>query len=198
MMKRNRGILWMVLGIVCLAAALFLIMRNRQEEEIGAAAAERAQVILEQEVIPDLFGISETYESTATTMQTVEIDGQLYIGVVEIPSLELTLPVMENWDEELLKISPCRYEGSFLDDTLIIAGHNYRKHFSGIKQMEKGDMVIFTDVNGVRYNYEVDGIEYIEGTDVEAMVEGDWDLTLFTCNYGGQKRVTVRCRRVAR
>lgn len=25
------------------------------------------------------------------------------------------------------------------------------------------------------------------------MKEGDWDLTLFTCTFGGQQRFTVRC-----
>jgi len=25
------------------------------------------------------------------------------------------------------------------------------------------------------------------------MAAGEWDLTLFTCNYSGQSRVTVRC-----
>ena len=25
------------------------------------------------------------------------------------------------------------------------------------------------------------------------MTSGDWDLTLFTCTYGGQERYTVRC-----
>ncbi len=30
--------------------------------------------------------------------------------------------------------------------------------------------------------------------DVEEMITGDWDLTLFTCTLGGQTRVTVRCQ----
>ena len=28
------------------------------------------------------------------------------------------------------------------------------------------------------------------------MVTGDWDLTLFTCDEGGGRRVAVRCNRV--
>ena len=32
--------------------------------------------------------------------------------------------------------------------------------------------------------------------DVEKMTSGDWDLTLFTCTYGGKSRVTVRCQRM--
>ena len=30
---------------------------------------------------------------------------------------------------------------------------------------------------------------------VEDMITGDWDLTLFTCTPGGQLRIAVRCLR---
>ena len=35
--------------------------------------------------------------------------------------------------------------------------------------------------------------ETLNPMDAEGMEAGDWDLTLFTCTYGGRKRVTVRC-----
>lgn len=44
------------------------------------------------------------------------------------------------------------------------------------------------------FEYEVAQIEIIEPTDIEQMTTADdWDLTLFTCNYGGSVRITVRC-----
>ena len=138
----------------------------------------------------------EGYGTTATQIQTAEIDGDEYIGVIEIPSLELSLPVLSHWSNELLKKAPCLYSGSFMDDTMIIAGHNYRKHFSGIKNMHYGDSIRFTDVNGCVYSYVVDDLEKIPGSDVDGMEAGEWDMTLFTCSYGGKDRIAVRCSRI--
>jgi sortase A len=36
-------------------------------------------------------------------------------------------------------------------------------------------------------------VEEVKPTDIEQMKEGDWDLTLFTCNKSGKMRVAVRC-----
>ena len=57
-------------------------------------------------------------------MPTMELNGYDYIGVLEAPSLELTLPVMDRWDYERLKISPCRFSGKVYEDDLVICAHN--------------------------------------------------------------------------
>lgn len=193
---KSRGVLLMLAGGVCLLAAAVLTAANRLEEHHGEIAARRAEQILEGDVIPAPSGEGgDGYGTTASQMQTVEIDGREYIGVLSIPSLGLDLPVLYQWSYDLLKEAPCRYSGSFQDDSMIVAGHNYRKHFSGIKNMRQGDAVRFTDVNGTIYRYTVEDLERIRGTDVEGMEAGAWDLTLFTCTYGGQDRMAVRCVR---
>ena len=53
--------------------------------------------------------------------------------------------------------------------------------------------VSFTDAVGNVFLYTVAELETLGKTDVEEMQAGDWDLTLFTCTYGGKNRVTVRC-----
>lgn len=187
----------MFLGLCCLCSAGALTLSNRLEETRGEKASYRVEKILEEDVIPSLPEAGDAgYGTTATQIQTIEIDGHDYIGVLEIPSLELSLPVLYQWSDELLKEAPCRYQGSFLNDTMIIAGHNYRKHFSRIKGMKPGDTIRFTDVNGGVYQYIVDDLEKIKGSDIQGMEEGEWDLTLFTCSYGGQDRIAVRCVRI--
>lgn len=126
-------------------------------------------------------------------MPTQQIDGNDYIGVLEIPSLELSLPVMAQWSYPRFKKAPCRYVGSAYTGDLIIAAHNYDRHFGRIKTLELGDQVRFTDVDGNVFNYAVSGFETLAKKDVEQMEAGQWDLTLFTCTPGGAKRVTVRC-----
>ena len=126
-------------------------------------------------------------------MPTQKIDGNYYIGVLEIPSLGLELPVMSEWSYPRLRTAPCRYKGSVYSGDLIIAGHNYARHFSGIKRLNPGDEVRFTDADGNIFLYNVAELETLGGADVEKMRSGDWELTLFTCTYGGRSRVAVRC-----
>ena len=106
---------------------------------------------------------------------------------------QMELPVMSEWSYPKLKIAPCRYKGSAYTHNLIIAGHNYRKHFSPIKSLEPGERIVFTDAEGNQFFYQVDTVEILKKTAVEQMEAGEWDLTLFTCTYGGQTRFTLRC-----
>lgn len=126
-------------------------------------------------------------------MPTKEIDGETYIGVVEIPSLELSLPVMSDWSYPQLKKAPCRYVGSVYSHDVVICGHNYDRHFGRLKELIPGDEVRFTDMDGNVFRYSVCAVEQLAKTAVEEMQTGDWDLTLFTCTKGGVMRVTVRC-----
>ena len=126
-------------------------------------------------------------------MPTKEIDGETYIGVVEIPSLELSLPVMSDWSYPQLKKAPCRYVGSVYSHDVVICGHNYDRHFGRLKELVPGDEVRFTDMDGNVFRYSVCAVEQLAKTAVEEMQTGDWDLTLFTCTKGGVMRVTVRC-----
>lgn len=129
-------------------------------------------------------------------MPVVDVDGQLYIGTLLIPSLDVELPIISSWDYEKLKIAPCRYAGSAYTDTLVIAAHNYRSHFGQLGKLAIDDLLTFTDADGNSFQYEVVDIEMLSPMSVEDMVSGNWDLTLFTCTVGGQKRLTVRCARI--
>ena len=55
---------------------------------------------------------------------------------------------------------------------------------------------MFTDLEGNQMFYEVREIYTVAATDIEGMIDSGYDLSLFTCNYGGKARVTVRCDRV--
>jgi sortase A len=129
-------------------------------------------------------------------MPTVDIEGNDYIGRLDIPALGLSLPVMDQWSYPNLKIAPCRYTGSVYEDNMVIAAHNYTSHFGTLKYLRAGDQVIFTDASGNVFTYQVAEVEQLMPTDIEKMTDSGWDLTLFTCTIGGSYRVTVRCEAV--
>ena len=191
----------MVLGAVLVLAALSLFLWNQRENnEAGTSAEKILPQVMEQIETP---GAGQEPEEPSypdpydPTMTEVEIDGYAYVGVLSIPALELELPVMSEWDYTRLKIAPCRYAGSTKTDDLVICAHNYTRHFGPIRNLTPGDTVTFTDMDGVVWQYEVVAVDILAPTDVEDMTAGGYDLTLFTCTYGGASRVTVRCERAA-
>lgn len=126
----------------------------------------------------------------------VIVDGTAYLGYLEIPEWGLTLPVRENLSYPGLRESPCRYSGSVNNGGLVIAAHNYKRHFSKIGSLKPEDKISFTDGAGNVHQYQVVGSEVLEPEQVEEMKSDQWDLTLFTCTYGGSRRIVVRCIQV--
>lgn len=198
----------MVLGAVLLLAALSLFLFNRQE----ASSAERASVELMPQLMEQIQVNAAESESTQPStlpqalpdaildfdleeMTEVVIDGYAYIGYLSIPKLELELPIMSNWSYPQLKIAPCRYVGSVVGEDLVIMAHNYGRHFGRLSDLSEGDSVCFTDMHGNITVYRVVAFDILPPTSVEEMTSGDFDLTLFTCTYGGASRVTVYCEK---
>lgn len=198
--KRKIGLILMTAGVLLVCAALVLFLGNQRE---GIEAGNAAEMVLPK--LREHIGDTDTdpdepeavYEAYETDEMTeVMIDGYAYIGYLSIPSLELDLPIMSEWDYTRLKIAPCRYAGSTKTDDLVLCAHNYARHFGNIKTLTAGDEVDFTDMDGVTIRYAVVSVEILEPTAVEDMTDSGYDLTLFTCTYGGASRVTVRCDRV--
>ena len=111
--------------------------------------------------------------------------------------LESIFPIFFLWSYPKLKIAPCRYSGSAYTGNLVIAAHNYRTHFGLLEGLAPGAQVKFTDVEGNVFSYEIAEIVILEPTAIEELLSDEWNLTLFTCTYGGQARVAVRCRAIA-
>ena len=122
-----------------------------------------------------------------------EIDGSRYIGVLYIDDLGLELPVLSELSYPGLRSAPCRYKGSAYSGNLIIAAHNYKTHFGNIKNLSPGSVVRLVDIDNNEFTYVVQTTETLPGTAIEEMESGGWDLSLFTCTYGGASRITVRC-----
>ena len=200
-MKRKAGKLLMTIGLLLIAAAFLLMVYNIWESKKAEIMSEEIlnQIKDEQDenVSSDDADEKPLYEIYPDMeMPVLTIDGVDYIGILTVPSLGLELPVAGNWSYPNLRRSPCRYKGSAYSNDMIIAGHNYSRHFGGLKNLAIGEEISFRDVDGHIFQYQVDDIETIPGTAVEDMHAGEWDMTLFTCTYGGKSRVTIRCRKL--
>ena len=194
-MKNKLGTLCMILGTVLIVAALSLFLWNRREAEHAAEAAETILPQVVEQIAETAAEAPAPPDPFDPTMTEAEIDGYMYIGYLSIPALGLELPVMSEWDYNRLNIAPCRYSGSTKTDDLVIAAHNFAQHFGGLSGLTGGEQVIFVDMDNVVSTYTVVAVEILAPTAVEEMTNGEYDLSLYTCTYGGRSRVTVRCDR---
>lgn len=194
-MKAKRGAVWINAGLLLIAAALFLSAYNEWESHEARDSARQVIAQLCDE-LPTEAGEPTTLPDVRREMPVKTINGRDYIGVLSIPSLELELPVISQWDYPALKVAPCRYSGSLYQDNLIICAHNYASHFGKLKELQPGDIVLFTDMDEHVVTFQMVERETLNPMDAEGMEAGDWDLTLFTCTIDGQTRVTIRFERV--
>lgn len=212
-MPKKAGIVFLSLGAALIVSALLLFLYNDYEDNKAGRSSEAllndVQAIISERIKPTFTPkpqASEQAESSESIQLTprpteppeltvVEIDGYGYIGFLSIPDLELQLPVMSDWDYERLKLAPCRQFGSTKTDDLVIAAHNYKRHFGRFSELELGAAVTFTDMNGNVNIYAVTVLETLAPEAVDVVQNSDHDLVLYTCTYGGENRVAVFCDR---
>lgn len=214
-MKERKGITLMLIGLLLIVAALLLLISNTREERAADQAStdaaaqimtyrdqQRIEAMLNAPV-PTVIPTGEVVTPVPPDyvlfpdmdMPAVEVNGHTYVGTLEIPVLQLSLPVMSEWSYPKLKLSPCRYSGTAYLDNFVIIAHNYERHFGNIKLLAPGDEVRFTDMAGNVFCYTVAETETLQPNQSAELVESDYALTLLTCTVGGQTRVTVRCTR---
>lgn len=218
-MPKKLGACFVLAGAVLILSALLLLLYNRQEDAHAGQEAESllsdVQAAIGNQTVPlslreetpgeaepgeteapeETGGTEAAEETEDTTMTVVEINGYEYVGYLAIEKLGITLPVMSDWDYERLNVAPCRHFGSAKSDDLVIAAHNFKSHFGRLKELEEGDAVVFTDMDGNEISYTVASLATIAPTQVDAVVNSGHDLVLYTCTPGGQSRVCAFCDR---
>ena len=184
----------LVFGItlLCVAIALFA---NREAESVRAGRASASILSQLDEVRPKEHQPSASVlpGTTDGSMPVQSIGAHDYVGSIAIPSLKINLPVAATTSDECLLESPCRYNGSYFNDDLIICGEGYRSHFGGLGLVGIRDDVLFVAADGALHSYVVSNVETRTLESIDAVVD-DWDLTLFTFNGNGTCCV-VRCIR---
>lgn len=219
-MSNKRGLFWIITGLLLVVAALSLTGYNLLAEQRSASGAEDILRQMEAEIqipttetslsaampagpeIPTQPATSQEAEipdfllNPEMEMPVMQLDGIDYIGLLQIPALNLTLPIASQWSYNQLLSTPCRYTGSAYTGNLVLVAHNYDSHFGRLKDLPIGEMVFFTDADENTFIYEVSAKETLLPTAVEEMTDGSWPLTLFTCTLGGANRFTIRCEQV--
>lgn len=158
-------------------------------------------------VLPDSFALAESSGVDPVYMNTLNIAGDEMMGSVEIPKINIKIPIYHTTEEDVLNKGAGHLEGSSLpvggaNTHAVISAHRglpSASLFTELDQMKVGDHFLL-HVLDETLCYEVDKISVVKPEDTSALaVEDGQDLvTLLTCTpYGvNTERLLVRGHRV--
>lgn len=192
----SKGKILVIIGVFLILISLTMTVYNKYEDLKAGKDANETLNIIKDEITSQKHVVDTLPTDEVREMKTININGDEFIGTITIPSINLELPVLSKFSNSNLKKAPCRYYGNLFTNDLIICAHAYETFFANLNKLKQNDLIIFTDVDGNIYTYEVLEVEVLKETDVEKMVNNEFDLTLYTCTYDNTGRVTVRCNRV--
>lgn len=171
-------------------------------DELWSAALEYNQSLLER---PNSFVLSEEQKEKYEAL--LDVGGNGVMGYIEIPSIDVSLPIYHGTDEAVLQIAVGHLEWTSLpvggeSSHCVISGHRglpSAKLFTDLDKLSEGDIFIFRVLDEV-LTYEVDQIRIVEPQDIDTLLieEGKDLCTLVTCTpYGiNSHRLLVRGHRI--
>lgn len=141
--------------------------------------------------------------ASATSTYTAP-NGKKYetVGIVKIPKINLTYPILSKTTDALMKIAPCKFHGANPNEVgnLCIIAHNYRRKgvfFSDVPDLSIGDIVEIQDLSQKVIEYEIYDIHTVmpdNVADTTQKTNGRREVTLITCTDNSEQRVIVKCR----
>lgn len=157
--------------------------------------------------VPYTFIKAESLGRDDTYLSCLDITENGMMGIIEIPKINVRLPIFHTSDEEVLETAAGHLEGSFLpvggeNTHTVISAHRGRpgaRLFADLDQLEEGDR-FYLHVLDKTLCYVVDKISTVLPHDTrELNIEDGQDLaTLLTCTPYGEEthRLLVRGHRV--
>ena len=134
--------------------------------------------------------LSKIYNKTQSKNKT-------FLGKILIEKINLEYSIFNDCNDELLKISPCKFYGSNFGEkgNVCIAAHNYNdeRFFGRINELEIKDVIKVIDLENTIYEYVVYDKFETEENDLSILENNKkYELTLLTCNNSNQKRIIVK------
>ncbi len=182
----------LIAGICCFGTVAGMYGHTLMEERQAAVGMQDIISDIRSEQ-PAVMEDVQNLNAGAKRPDSCPADENGYIGILEIPDLSLELPISSSCTLDTLKYTPGCLDGCPWNGTFILGAHNYRSQFGRISGLEIGSTVTFTDIEGIRYTYQVADITEAEPTEVQAVRDAGHDMALFTCNWSGARRTIVYC-----
>lgn len=179
---------------------------SEQKAEIEKAMRYNESLANGHVVLTDPFKEEKTEEDTAEYESLLNLTNDGVMGTVEIPSINVSLPIYHGTSDAILKKGAGHLQGTSLpvggaSTHTVITGHtglSNAKLFTDLTELDKGD-IFFLEVMGEKLAYQVDQIKVVLPTEMDDLkiVPGEDYCTLLTCTpYGvNTHRLLVRGKR---
>lgn len=130
-------------------------------------------------------------ERRDNTMSVLSVEGNNFLGILEMPKYGSALPVCADWGE--VSKYPCRFSGSVYERTMQIGATSQKGQYDFYREISVGDSVFFMDMEGNRYAYEVTDIRYEKHADQAALGRENAPLTVFIKNVYSFEYILISC-----
>lgn len=176
---------------------------NDRYDEIWRTAWDYNQALIDR---PNSFLLND--EQKAQYESLLDLGGTGIMGYLEIPSIDVVLPIYHGTEENVLQVAVGHLEWTSLpvggkSSHCVVSGHRglpSARLFTDLDELVDGDLFMFRILDEI-LTYEVDQIRIVEPHQTEDLliVEGEDLCTLVTCTpYGiNSHRLLVRGHRVA-
>ena len=189
-MKR-RGNLFLIAGCLLVAGSLVLLVYSRIHSEQARKRNVETVAQIAAIIPPRSDGAMDSYSNME--MPVLQIGGEDYIGLLDIPAFGLTLPIGSSWDTGKVTTYPCRFWGTVYDGSLIVGGADQPGQLDCLDQIWNGSIVTVTDMTGSVFRYVVSSVERSKTAHSDVLVDESAALTLFVRDAYNLEYIIVRC-----
>lgn len=170
--------------------------------------AEQYNEVLSGRAMRDPFGDSALAEASVGYASLLNLGGTDMMGYLEIPAIEVSLPIYHGTDSDTLRTGVGHLLGTSLpiggeDTHTVLSAHSgmaSQRMFTDLDQLQEGD-IFYLRVLGETRAYQVDQIKVVLPYETQdlSIVAGKDLCTLLTCTPFGVNthRLLVRGRRIA-
>ena len=143
----------------------------------------------------------ETPQEPETYREEISYEGYTILGKVEIPKIGFTSVILKDYTYNAMNVGVIKSYGEEINQPggFILSGHNFRGSslfMYNIYRLQAGDKIYITDTDGIKLEYTVyETLRYVDPNDTSyyTSYEG-FNVTLVTCEDGGQTRIVVKAR----
>lgn len=191
---KNKSSLYLTIFIFLILlsiALIFYIIYTKYEQYLKTQTSKQ---------LISKYNISSIYSSNSSNTAIKLSNSVSIIGLIEIPKINISYPILSQSNKELLKISICRFSGPFPNNTgnMCLAGHNYKNSlmFSNLDKLNISDIIYISDLNQNKKQYIIYNKYIVNGEDSSCTSESsDTEITLITCSKtNNNKRIIVKAK----
>jgi len=195
--KKKYQIQFAISSTVAFIFFFFLLVKVNQYRQKEKVSKE----LLDNYQLTTLYSNSPYYNASQLNSDVL-VQNPFVIGMIKIDKIDLNYPILSENNDELLRISLCRFNGPMPNEVgnLCIAGHNYldNRFFGRLNELSIGDTIEIYGLSGDKNVYTISKKFEVDANDLSCTNQNIGNkkvVTLLTCDNSNQnKRIVIQAK----